>query len=100
MLDCVGQPAATWLPHLNPSRCFATLVPGSAVFLRSVLNLISGRKGRAVLLKVTVAALRLLADLASAGKLRVVVAPRCGLDVVAMRRALWTIVDAPAGRSA
>jgi len=86
VLDCVGESPAAWLPHLVPAGRFVSIVPSPAVFLRSAWSFFSGKKVRPVFLKANEADLRILDDLASAGKLRVVVDQRFPLEEL---RAAW-----------
>lgn len=72
ILDCVGQPAATWLPRLKSGGRFVSAVPSLGLFLRG-LNPIGGKQVRMFLLQANAADLCTLDDLSSAGKLRVVV---------------------------
>ena len=61
-------------------------MPGPLVFLGSMLNLLPGRKVRAVMLKAKAADLRVLDRLVDAGKLRVVIDSRYPLEDL---RAAW-----------
>lgn len=83
VLDCVGGPPGPWLPLLAPGGRFASTLPGPAVFLRAMLNPLSGRKVYPVLLKSKAADLRVLDELYGAGRLRVVVAARFPLERLA-----------------
>lgn len=72
ILDCVADNPSSFLPLLTPNGTYATVMPGPKVFLRSVLNLVSGRKAKPVMLKSTAADLAYLDGLYAAGKLKVV----------------------------
>lgn len=86
VLDCVGQTASTWLPHLAATGRFVSLAPGPALFLRSMVNWLGGRQVRPVFTKACAYDLRTLDELASAGKLRVVVDETVPLEKI---RAAW-----------
>ena len=93
--DCVGGAPSLWFPLLTKGGRFASCLPGPAVFAWSLLNPLSARKVRAVLLKCNAADLRTLDALVEAGKLRVVVDSRYPL---ADLRAAWE--KSIAGRAA
>ncbi len=86
VLDCVGQPASTWLPHVTATGRFVSLTPGPSLFLRSMVNCLGGRQVRSVFTKARADDLRTLDALASAGKLRVVVDETVPLE---QTRAAW-----------
>lgn len=86
ILDCVGNSPSEWLPRLTPSGRFVSVQPGPAVILRGLLNPFSSRKVRPVMLKANAPDLRILDDLAAAGKLRVVIDQRFPLSNL---RAAW-----------
>jgi NADPH:quinone reductase-like Zn-dependent oxidoreductase len=86
VFDCVGDSPSPWMPLLGPGGLYATPMPGPGVFLRSVLNPLSGKKVYAVMLKANGDDLRVLDRLVDAGKLRVVIDSRYPL---ADLRAAW-----------
>jgi len=86
VLDCVGQPASSWLPRLGHRGCFVALTPGPAIFLRSLGNWVGGTKVRPVFMKGNAADLRVLDALVDAGRLRVVVDQSFPLE---QTRAAW-----------
>ncbi len=83
VLDCVGGDPGPWLPLLTPNGRYASTVPGPLVMARMLLNAVTARKVRPVLLKSNAADLAVLDGLAQAGKLRVVVDSRFTLDKLA-----------------
>jgi NADPH:quinone reductase-like Zn-dependent oxidoreductase len=76
VLDCVGGTPSAWLGHLRTGGRYASVLPGPAVFFRSVANAFSRKKVRAVMLKPNAADLAILDALFVAGKLRVVIDQR------------------------
>jgi NADPH:quinone reductase-like Zn-dependent oxidoreductase len=86
IFDCVGGSPGPWLPRLKAGGRFVSAMPGPAVFLRSALNALVGKKVRAVMLKPNAADLRFLDSLYEAGKLRVVIDQRFPLTEL---RAAW-----------
>lgn len=72
ILDCVGSPYKEWTPYLTAGGAFVSALPGPSVILRSALNPVSRHKVHAVMLKSNAPDLRILDELAAAGKLRVV----------------------------
>lgn len=87
VLDCVSDNPFSFLPFLTGSGTYATTLPGPKVFLRSAINLISGRKARPVLLKSNAPDLAFLDGLFTAGKLKVVIDSRYPLSELG---AAWT----------
>ncbi len=73
VFDCVGASASPWIPLLASGGRYATPMPGPGVFLRSVLNPMTNKKVRAVMLKANGDDLRVLDCLVELGKLRVVI---------------------------
>ena len=73
VLDCVGGSPFRWIARLGSGGRYVSSMPGAGVFLRSVLNPLTSRKVRAVMLKSSGKDLRILDRLVEAGKLRVVI---------------------------
>lgn len=86
VLDCVGGAPGRWLALIAPGGRFLSVLPGAGVFLRSAINVLSGKKVYAVLLKANAADLSVLDRLWGEGKLKVVVADRFPLSEL---RAAW-----------
>ena len=86
VLDCVGGSPFPWIAMLGSGGRYASPMPGPGVFLRSMLNPLSGKKVRAVMLKANAADLGVLDRLVEAGKLRVVIDSRYPLVDL---RAAW-----------
>ncbi len=86
VLDCVGGSPSPWIAMLGGGGRYASPMPGPGVFLRSMLNPLSGKKVRAVMLKANAADLGVLDRLVEAGKLRVVIDSRYPLVDL---RAAW-----------
>ena len=86
VLDCVGGSPFSWTRLLNRGGRFASIMPGPGVFIRSVLNPVTRRKVRAMLLKSNATDLSILDQLVEAGKLRVVIDSRYPLTDL---RAAW-----------
>jgi NADPH:quinone reductase-like Zn-dependent oxidoreductase len=76
VLDCVGPSPFPWLRLLGSGGRYVTPMPGPGVFIRSLLNPVTGKKVRAVMLRSNAADLRILDRLVEAGKLRVVIDTR------------------------
>jgi NADPH:quinone reductase-like Zn-dependent oxidoreductase len=76
VLDCVGGSPFPWIPLLSSAGRYVSPMPGPGVFLRSMLNPLTGRKVRAVMLKSSATDLRVLDRLVEAGKLRAVIDSR------------------------
>jgi NADPH:quinone reductase-like Zn-dependent oxidoreductase len=76
VLDCVGGSPSPWIALLSGGGRYASPMPGPGVFLRSMLNPLTGKKVRAVMLKSNAADLAVLDRLVKAGKLRVVIDSR------------------------
>jgi NADPH:quinone reductase-like Zn-dependent oxidoreductase len=73
VLDCVGPNPLPWLSLLGRGGRYVTPMPGPGVFLRNMLNPVTGKKVRAVMLKSNAADLGVLDRFVEAGKLRVVI---------------------------
>ncbi len=86
ILDCVGNPYGPWLPRLTEDGRFVSVHPRPKGILRGLLNPICRRKVHSVMLKSNAPDLRILDDLFSAGKLRVVIDQRFPL---AQLKAAW-----------
>jgi NADPH:quinone reductase-like Zn-dependent oxidoreductase len=86
VLDCVGGSPFPWMALLGGGGRYASPMPNPVVFLRSMLNPLTGKKARAVMLKSNAADLRVLDRLVEAGKLRVVIDSRYPLTDL---RAAW-----------
>lgn len=86
VFDCVGGSPRPWLARLAPGGRYASPMPGPATLLRSLLNPLTRKKVRAVMLKTNAEDLRLLDRLVEAGSLRVVVDSRYPL---AELRSAW-----------
>jgi len=86
VLDCVGGSPSPWISLLGSGGRYASPMPGAGVFLRSMLNPLTGKKVRAVMLRANAADLGVLDRLVEAGKLRVVIDSRYPL---ADLRAAW-----------
>jgi len=86
VLDCVGGNPFPWIAMLGRGGRYASPMPGPGVFLRSLLNPLTGKKARAVMLKSNAADLRVLDRLVEAGKLRVAIDRRYPLTDL---RAAW-----------
>lgn len=80
--DCVGGDPGPFLPLLTSGGQYASCVPGPKLLLRSLLNVLSARKVKPVMLKGTGGDLRVLDALVSAGRLRVVVDRRYRLEAM------------------
>ncbi len=76
VLDCVGPSPFPWLALLGSGGRYVTPMPGLGVFIRSLLNPVTGKKVRAVMLRSNAEDLRILDRLVEAGKLRVVIDTR------------------------
>jgi NADPH:quinone reductase-like Zn-dependent oxidoreductase len=83
VLDCVGGDPGPWLPLLGAGGRYASTVPTGTTFLRSALNVFTGKKVRAVMLKSHAGDLRILGQQVEAGKLRVVIDRRFKLEDLA-----------------
>jgi NADPH:quinone reductase-like Zn-dependent oxidoreductase len=86
LLDCVGGSPFPWISLLGSAGRYVSTMPGPGVFLRSMLNPVTRKKVRAVLLKSNAADLGVLDRLVEAGKLRVVIDSRYPLTDL---RAAW-----------
>ena len=82
ILDCVGGPPSRWTPLLTPQGRYASPMPAVSTLLRALLNPLTHRKVRPVMLKSNAADLRVLCGLVEAGRLRVVVGERYPLDAL------------------
>ena len=80
VLDCVGGNGFPPTALLGRRGRYASTLPGPGVFLRSMLNPITGRRVRGFLLKSSAGDLAVLDRLVEAGKLRVVVDSRYPLE--------------------
>jgi NADPH:quinone reductase-like Zn-dependent oxidoreductase len=80
ILDCVGEPASAWLSHLREGGRYASMVPGPSLFARMLVNGLTSKKVRPVLLQANADDLRILDGLVTAGKLRVIVDRRVPLE--------------------
>jgi NADPH:quinone reductase-like Zn-dependent oxidoreductase len=76
VLDCVGGSPFPWIARLGGGGRYASTMPGPGVFLRSLLNPLTGKKVRAVMLQSSAADLRVLDRLVEAGTLRVAIDSR------------------------
>ncbi|MSQ82615.1 MAG: NAD(P)-dependent alcohol dehydrogenase [Myxococcales bacterium] len=83
ILDCVGGSPSPWLSMLVAGGRFASTMPGPAVIGRSLLNALSSKRVRPVMLKSNRADLQILGQLAAAGRLKVIVDSRFALDQLA-----------------
>ena len=83
VMDCVGGSPFRWVKLLAKGGRYVSTLPGPGVFLRSVLNPLTGRKVRAVMLKSNATDLSVLNRLVEAGKLRVVIDSRYPLSELA-----------------
>lgn len=86
VFDCVGGSPWPWLARLAPRGRYASPMPGPTTLLRSLLNPLTRKKVRAVMLKTNADDLRILDRLVEAGALRVVVDSRYPLEGL---RAAW-----------
>jgi NADPH:quinone reductase-like Zn-dependent oxidoreductase len=86
ILDCVGGSPFRWIGLLGRGGRYASPMPGPGVFLRSLMNPLTGKKVRAVMLKSNAVDLRVLDRLVEAGELRVVIDSRYPLTEL---RAAW-----------
>ena len=76
ILDCVGGSPFPWTAMLANGGHYVSIMPGPSVFLRSVINPMTRKKVRAMLLNSNAADLSLLDGLVERGKLRVVIDSR------------------------
>ncbi len=73
ILDCVGGSPSPWIQLLASGGRYVSPMPGPGTVLRSLLNPLSRKKVRGVMLKSNAADLAVLDSLVEAGKLRVVI---------------------------
>jgi len=86
VLDCVEGSPFPWIALLGSRGRYVSPMPGPGVFLRSMINPLTGKKVHTVMLKSSAADLRVLDHLVEAGKLRVVIDSRYPLTDL---RAAW-----------
>ena len=76
VIDCVGGNGFPPTALLGREGRYVSILPGPGLFLRTLLNPVSGRKTHAMMLKSSGADLAVLDRLVDAGKLRVVIDSR------------------------
>lgn len=80
VLDCVGSDHGPFLPRLAAGGCYVSCLPAPSNMLRALINPVSSKKVRYILLKTDAADLAILDALFSAGKLKVVIDSRFPLE--------------------
>jgi NADPH:quinone reductase-like Zn-dependent oxidoreductase len=74
--NCVSGDPGPWLPLLRPRGRYASCMPSPMTFVRALLNPVSSKRVRAVMLKPRAADLRILDELFEKGALRVTIDSR------------------------
>ena len=87
IFDCIGQYPSAWMHHLNEKGRFVTSLPSPLKLLHN-LNFLSTKSTAFFSSKTNEADLRILDELVSAGKLRVVVQQRFPLEQL---KAAWEL---------
>ncbi len=80
VLDCVAGDSSPFLPLLGPGGRYASCLPGAAVFARSMLNPLTDKKVRPVLLKSRAVDLQWLDELYARRALRVIIDSHFALE--------------------